>query len=207
MCQPNYGKLAFRQAQRGVTLIELMIVVSIAALLLMISAPSFNESIRRNRIQSQLGDMASTVSYARSEAVVRGVPVSICASNNGANCAGGSWEDGWIVFADDGNGATAGNGILDGLEQVLRIHGAAPARVVMSARNFPSATSITFISSGRMSVDTGGTFLVCDERGVNDAQALVVNVSGQPRLVIRDISGGHPGTIRDDRGNVITACP
>ncbi len=212
MCQPTYQGTAPQRAQQGMTLIELMIVLSIAALLLMMSAPSFNESIRRNRLQTQLGDMASAVAFARSEAVVRGEPVSICASADGASCSGGDWKEGWVVFVDNGastsasSGSVAGDGSLDGSELALRVHGPAPARVEMNALNFPLAASVTFLASGRMSLDTGGTFVVCDDRGVDEARALVINVSGQPRLVIRDLSGGAPGTIDDNLGVVLTSC-
>jgi type IV fimbrial biogenesis protein FimT len=87
------GKLA-----NGFTLIELIVVVSIVAILGAIAIPSYQSSIANNRVSAELDRIAMDVSFARSEAVKRGTTVALCPT---AGCvAGAHWEAGWVVFVD-----------------------------------------------------------------------------------------------------------
>ncbi|MEY2684801.1 MAG: hypothetical protein RJA09_1945, partial [Pseudomonadota bacterium] len=69
--------------QRGVTLIELMITVAIVAILASLAAPSFRDSIVRNRLSSAITDVMTAVNFARSESIKRGRTVTLCRSSNG----------------------------------------------------------------------------------------------------------------------------
>ena len=67
----------------GFTLIELMVVVALAAILLAVAAPSFQQMIARNRVEGVAGELSTDLQYARSEAVARNTQVGVIA---GANC-------------------------------------------------------------------------------------------------------------------------
>lgn len=85
----------------GFTLVELMVVVAVAAIVLTLGVPSFYTLIQNNRATTQVNDLVMALSLARSEAVRRGVPVSLCASQDQATCSGGTdWQVGWLVFVD-----------------------------------------------------------------------------------------------------------
>lgn len=91
---------------RGFTLIELMITVAIAAILLMVVAPSFNEAIMSNKLASFANNFVASAQLARSESIKRNSTVRLCRSADGATCAAsGGWEQGWIVFHDPDNNA------------------------------------------------------------------------------------------------------
>jgi type IV fimbrial biogenesis protein FimT len=82
--------------QHGFTAIELMVVVSIVAILAALAAPSFTPLIERWRVRSVAEDLASTLYYARSEAIKRGGGVAVNAS--------GGWSLGWkVTHTQDGN--------------------------------------------------------------------------------------------------------
>lgn len=81
-------------AQLGFTAIELMVVVSIVAILAALAAPSFTPLIERWRVRSAAEDLTSTVYYARSEAIKRGGGVAID--------AGTGWGQGWKVSHTQG---------------------------------------------------------------------------------------------------------
>lgn len=102
---------------RGVTLIELMVVVSIIGVLLAWVVPSFNFIIQRNRISSEINGFVGDLQFARSEAIKRGQPVTLCPANAAANgCANSAtWNSGWIVFNDPNANQT-----VDAGEVVLR---------------------------------------------------------------------------------------
>jgi len=93
----------------GFSLIELMVVIAIAAIISGLAAPSFTRMLNANRIQTSASALQSDMSYARTEAVRRGAWVSICPSSNQTSCdTTNTWQNGWIVFYD-----AIGNGVYD----------------------------------------------------------------------------------------------
>jgi prepilin-type N-terminal cleavage/methylation domain-containing protein len=60
-----------RHAGQGFTFIELMIVVAIAAILIVIAAPSFADFLAKRRIEGTMAELVTDVQFARSEAVSR----------------------------------------------------------------------------------------------------------------------------------------
>lgn len=86
--------------QRGITLLELIVTISIASILMMVAAPSFQSIVIRNRIAANTNELLSALALARNEAIRRGAQVGICKSANGATCTtSGTWTQGWIVYA------------------------------------------------------------------------------------------------------------
>lgn len=90
--------------QAGFTLLELLTAVTVLAVLLGIGVPAFNGIIRSNRTAAQANEVVAALSFARSEANKRGLPVSVCAANTAQSaCAGATvsdWANGWLVFTD-----------------------------------------------------------------------------------------------------------
>ncbi len=107
-----------KSARRGFTLLELMIVVSIAAILLAIGVPSFQYVTSANRASSEINGLLGDMQFARAEAIREGQTVTVCATINGVTCAGAgtSWSGGWLVFSDTGV-----IGTIDGNDPTLKI--------------------------------------------------------------------------------------
>jgi type IV fimbrial biogenesis protein FimT len=97
----------------GFTILEIMIAVTILSILLGIAVPSFTAIIRQNRLATETNEILAAAAIARSEAVKRGSPVSLCAAADDtlSACAAvnDQWSNGWIVFADDVGAA----GVID----------------------------------------------------------------------------------------------
>ena len=63
--------------RRGLTLIELMVVVAVAAVILLLAAPSFRDLILIQRLRAVNAQVVSDVAFARSEAISRGSFVQV----------------------------------------------------------------------------------------------------------------------------------
>jgi type IV fimbrial biogenesis protein FimT len=92
------------RAQRGFTLIELMVALAVMAIVIGMAVPGFQSMINGNRLAGASNELIASVQTARMEAIRRGARVAICASADanagaGATCAT-SGIDGWIVFVD-----------------------------------------------------------------------------------------------------------
>lgn len=136
---------------RGFSLIELMVTIAIVAILLAISLPSFQGSMRSNRVATGTNEFLASLSLARSEAVRSPAGAGICASTDGAACNGGSWNDGWIVWNELG-----GNGSPGGADErvVRHIEGIAGLDIATDALADPddpdsTVTKILFDPRGR----------------------------------------------------------
>ena len=83
----------------GFTLVELLIVMAIAAILLTVGVPSYFSTMSRYRIATEANALVGDLQYARSEAVKQGFTVQVCISTDSQNCSNAttSWMAGRIV--------------------------------------------------------------------------------------------------------------
>ncbi len=162
-------KKAFNK-YRGFTLIELMITLAVAAILLTVGVPSFSEIIKNNRLTTEINELVTALNLGRTEAIKRGVSVTICKSNTGTSCAG-NWGNGWIVFVDDNNDGTVDTG-----ETILRVHDDLASGDTLA---FPR-NRISYSAQG-FAVGFTGTFVLCDGRGASKGKGLIISNTGRIR--------------------------
>ena len=95
---------------KGFSLLEMMMVVAISSILMAIAILCVWNMIFNNRLTAYTNQFISSLNYARTEAIRRGITVSVCPSANGTACSGNNdWSPGWIVFVDnDASGAVNG---------------------------------------------------------------------------------------------------
>jgi type IV fimbrial biogenesis protein FimT len=165
--------------QRGFTLIELMITIAVLAILLGIAIPAFNEIVRSNQIAAQSNSVMSALALARSEAVKRGVRVSLCSADssspNASNCSTApNWDSGWIVFSDD-FGAVPG--AIDASDVILQRWPAMSNGTNVASADF----AVTFARSGRAEFQRSFTVskVGC---GQNQRRTITVDLSGRVSL-------------------------
>lgn len=153
-------------SSKGFTLIELMVVLFIAAILMGVAVPSFIDMSVRNRLVTTTNDFISTINLARSEAIRRGVPIRICGTEDGETCDADAWSSGWLVYADANN-----DGDLDNTDPVIRVHeGLAPGYTLSPDDAF--ASSLSYGPDG--SATNIGVFAICHKDEVEGARAIVV---------------------------------
>lgn len=155
-----------KQRQTGLTMIELMIVVTIAAILAGIAIPSFSDLINRTRLTSTMSQLTSDLNRARSEAIKRNSRVLVCV-RGGTDAApvcgaGTDWRNGWVVCSD--KDTVLNDGIPDGVcdaatatnPNPIAVHQAINARLsltgsAVSLRYNPNGTGVP----GTLKLDSG----------------------------------------------------
>jgi type IV fimbrial biogenesis protein FimT len=110
--RPEFGQVRVRNRlpgppgtrQRGMTLVELMFTVFIAAVLAMLAVPSFRDASLGSRLSATANSLHGSIQIARSEAIKANAPITLCTSADGTECAdAGDWDQGWIVLNGDGD--------------------------------------------------------------------------------------------------------
>jgi type IV fimbrial biogenesis protein FimT len=152
----------------GFTMIELVVTLTIGAILVAVGVPSMSTFIQDQRLTTQANSLVLSLNFARSEAIKRDLAagVQMCVSSDGATCTGGSgsWQAGWIV-PDPTN---AGNPALQGVPAV------GGANTIVEAN---ALTAVVFQPNG--TVVAQASFRVCDSRGASKARAVDVSASGR----------------------------
>jgi len=171
----------------GFTLIELLVTLVVAVVLLTIGVPSFNEFLKKNRLATTTNQFVTTLNLARSEAITRGIRITVCKSSDGATCVTtGSWDQGWIVFTDENNTTPpAFSPAAPVPETLLNVTSALNADMVLTG-NANVANYISYIGSGQSQLTTGsfqaGTVSLCDDRTGNFGSNIVLNRTGRTSL-------------------------
>jgi type IV fimbrial biogenesis protein FimT len=102
-----------RPWQKGFSIVELMITVAIVAIVSSIALPNFRELIVQNRLSSQANELVAGVSLARTAAIESNSGGGFCPANASLTGCGGSWQNGWVVWADaNGNGSADPDEVL-----------------------------------------------------------------------------------------------
>ena len=163
-------------------MLELMVSLSIAAILTMIAVPSFDALLNSSARTASLTNINGDLRFSRGTAVAKAQNVVICSSTDGSTCSGSNtWDSGWIVFKDiNGNGAPDyGGGSCDTTEDcLLKSQEAMSGGVTLSA----NASQLTFSTLGELS--SGATALslcAANADALNDSdnsRTLNINASG-----------------------------
>jgi type IV fimbrial biogenesis protein FimT len=170
-----------RVVNRGVTLIETIASVAIAAIIGSIAIPSFVNLHRSAQRTAVVNDFVHDVFFARSEAIKRNSVVSICRSNDGKSCANkaANWNGGWIVFENlDGDQPAD----TDPGEPILARHAGVGGSFTSNRVSF----SFRPYDQG----DVNGTLVYCAAKDdLKNARAIIISHTGRPRTSDKDASG------------------
>jgi type IV fimbrial biogenesis protein FimT len=176
--------------EMGFTLIELMVTLAVAAIVLTVAVPSFQDLVRNNRLATQANQLVSALNLARSEAVKRGVRVTVCKTDapdaaEPSCSATANWQQGFIVFVDNTHLAGNSKGVIDEPDERIRVFGALTGSTLQGGDNF--AEGISYLASG---VSEGikadgakgladGTFTLCSS---GEGRAIMIGPTGRVRV-------------------------
>lgn len=160
----------------GFSVIELMTVLTIAAILLAIGVPSFNALIRNQRMTTTVNDFFAAVNLTRSEAIQRGTRVDLVPAGDGTD-----WNKGWIILIDRNHNQTADAG-----EQIIFSHGPVSKGITIEAAFTDSKVQyLAYNGSGRTRTNANsqtpqlGSWLFKLD---TQARKIVINFLGRPKV-------------------------
>lgn len=204
----NIPFIGYGHSSTGFTLIELIVTLSVVSILAFVAIPSIKNILKDHRLSGYTNDLIADLNHARSEAVKRATPVTLCKTSNPQSTSpacnttvADKWTTGRIAFVDADS-----DGVIDSGEQVLRIRQGLDDQkcTIKGAAGTGAATDtanrVTFRSDGTSTLidDTTTTIVetqisLCDDRGV--AQKRTLDIS----------AGGRVGSLQKGTGSI--TCP
>jgi type IV fimbrial biogenesis protein FimT len=175
-----------------------MTACAVVVILATIALPSYRTIIRNARLTTQIYDFNATLNFARSEAVKRGLSVTVCPSTDQANCtANTQWEQGWIVFVDADADATKST--TDTREVLLRASAALSSGYTLRGTIGALDGHVTMNPKGQIS--STGEFVLCENGQIDPSRAILVSNVGRIAMAADD-----DGVPVDASGSDMTTC-
>ena len=163
----------------GFTLIELMVTITLVAIVMGIGVPSYQNLVVKNRIQTQADEIRSSLAMARMEAIRRGLWIRVCPGQNG--CVGGKWHEGWNSFVDRDSNDTRDEGAGEThLEIHIRLDGGS---TLTGADEVIFKSDGTAANSRRLKDDNALILCTADNKKFpQHRRAIEVNAVGRVRV-------------------------
>lgn len=166
--------------QKGLTLIELIITLSIIALLALITIPSFSSLIQNYRFKSALLQLENDLRFAKFTATQKRARIAMCISLDHLACItepSNAWQQGWMIFIDDDNN------FMPKPQNILRyrlpLH---PSITIHSSQNIQHGIQFNAGKKYGKSLGTNlttGNFIICDTQ--KNARKFILNIYGRLR--------------------------
>ncbi len=146
---PISRSLSLLRRQAAFTLVETMIVVSIAAIMLAVGMPSFTAFMNDSRVSGYANEFMGAITLARAESVARSRLVTMCRSANAETATptctiGANWNTGWLVFVKNTSAGDITK--FEANDVILLRQGAMKEKT--KALSDPAISSITFNQLG-----------------------------------------------------------
>lgn len=179
---------------KGFTLVELMVSVSVTSILAAIAAPNLSDFIIKMRVDNEVSQLHRMLLLTRNAAINSGQKAIICPLDSSYQCTE-QWQNELSVFID-----VNGNKTFDANEKVISMRAAIKSGdelVYGKGRN-----NITFKPTGQLSGLANGTFRYCPQSNKNHSRGIIVARSGR---VYQSSDIDNDG-IDENRGNKEINC-
>ena len=168
-----------KRQQQGLSALELMVTMTIVAILLAAGVPAFKNYGWDLRLKTAMDVLQTDLNLARGRAISHNIQTIICPATDSTDCSGlSNWQDGWIVFTDLNGDRHKQDG-----EPLIKYAGAIEFLKISSSR---SRSYLRFYPNGS-SPGSNITILFCDKRGAAHAGKIVVSNSGRIRMQTGDV--------------------
>lgn len=160
---------------KGFTLIELITVLSVLAITITLAVPSFKSFMQNNQASSEAHKLLSSIFLARSEAVKRGVRITMCPRvyprTDPETCTGSTeWSKGWLLYIDEAGVI----GDFDSTDVLIKAWGSVSGNPTLVA----TAANLQFQTSGDVLVSVDFTMTMPNCAG-EQVRKIDVSVTGR----------------------------
>ena len=152
----------------GFTLIEMLVTVSIVAILLVVTVPGMGAFLAANAVSGSQNELTSTLVFARTEAIRRAANVVVSAD---VPTVSDEFSGGWTTFVDSN-----GNGVFDGGDTILRKHAALSGAAHIGSTG--GVTAIGFNQRGFLTSAVPVTLTVCRSTAPRKGNLIIVEPVG-----------------------------
>lgn len=146
--------------EKGVTLIELLVALSVLAILLTVGVPSLAGFVSSQKLDSTVQLLKDSYSQARFEAVTRQQSVILCPLDLSAGSCGNDWSEGLLSYLD-----LNGDNSFDPLQDRL-----------VRQNEFPNGVQVDYGKRRQLKLTVKGA--------TGDSGTFTVNVSGVSKTLI-----------------------
>jgi prepilin-type N-terminal cleavage/methylation domain-containing protein len=150
-----------RRRERGFTLMELLITLSLVIVLFMVAMPSLVNLILTQHVRAGASDLQTALIFTRSEALKRAANVELVPVSN-------DWKNGWNVKLTDGT--------------VLRARSALNAR--LASMPVDDGAKIVYRNDGRVTLTPATIVVSAASTSKVAARCIAVDLSGRPTLLV-----------------------
>lgn len=170
---------------RGFSLLELLTTLIIIAILTTLAIPAWQQFIAPQQGTVVMQQLLNNINLARSEAIKRGVVITLCGSTDHKTCSG-DWQQGQILFID-----SAAKAQVQQADSILAVTDLVHHAGLLSWHASRSNDYLQFEPSGN-TLGQAGTFIYCpSNRDDRFAQAIIVSLSGRARWVNNNGNNEH----------------
>jgi type IV fimbrial biogenesis protein FimT len=171
--------MSFKSKQQGLNLIELMTVLTIAAIVLGAGIPALTSTIDRYNVKAEATKIVGSINFARSQAVNKQQTVTLA-----ANSGGDDWSEGWTIYVDDSGEGDAAIAAADTLLKNI-----SPSSSSLSAISTASPY-LSFNLDGRL-LGNGVSFAICDEDFESGLSGTLITVNNIGRVTLSTIAASN----------------
>lgn len=159
---------------KGFTLLEMLVCVSISALLLAGGIPAFTLHLDRTELRGERDRLVNLLNYGRSMAVGGSIPVVLCPAELPLRCSPRpDWHKGWLLFSDANR-----NREFDPGETLFEVGRAAVEDVRITSSQY--RRRISFRTDG-LAFGSNLTLRLCHANPKLDGYAVLLGNSGRSR--------------------------
>lgn len=151
----------------GFTLIEVLVVVALLGIVTALAAPGFANLVQSNRVQAAAGELQRALYFARTEAMSRGVNVTLTASS----------ADGWagaVVIS------TVATPVMPNGEVLRQYPGGLGAANVLASASAGDVTltRLTFLPTGSLALNSDASLRVCGAGSTASGKQFTLSIGG-----------------------------
>lgn len=148
------------QGSAGFTLVELLVVMSLIAILASLAAPAMRSLVASQRVRTTAADLHLALLKTRSEALKRNAPVTLRPTVDS------DWHSGWSMVAT-----------VNGTTRVIDV---VPVPGTVRVAATPAVDSVVFGYDGRTGAAAGGVQFVVSDPGTQSTRCVSIDPAGRP---------------------------